>query len=195
MEYRAIEAPPTGRNHIQPFRRGTFIPRCLATALLLGMFAGCGAATAGEIPGLGGADLQQAWPADRGVDANKLVSLSEWLRSQNLDVHSLLVIKDDKLIFERYSKGLTQDHNYELYSITKGVTALLAGLLIDEGKISLDDKVSSILEKWRPDLAQDFADKQDIKVRHILTMSSGLQSNFKPKTDPLYYEEPDRLKL
>jgi CubicO group peptidase (beta-lactamase class C family) len=195
MEYRATEAPPTGRTHIQPFRRGTFIPRCLATALLLGMFAGCGAATAGEDPGLGGTDLQQAWPADRGVDANTLVSLSEWLRSQNLDVHSLLVIKDDKLIFERYSKGLTRDHNYELYSITKGVTALLAGLLIDEGKISLDDKVSSILEKWRPDLAQDFADKQDIKVRHILTMSSGLQYNFKPKNDPIYYEEPDRLKL
>src|SRR4051812_17634776 len=51
---------------------------------------------------LGGTDLQQAWPADRDVDANTLVSLSEWLRSQNLDVHSLLVIKDDKLIFERY---------------------------------------------------------------------------------------------
>ena len=58
-----------------------------------------------------------------GTRFKQLVSLSEWLRTQNLDVHSLLVVKDDKLIFERYSKGLTRDHNYELYSITKGVTA------------------------------------------------------------------------
>src|SRR5690349_9219704 len=96
MEYRSAEAQRTRRNHIQPFKRGTFIPRCLATALLLGMFAGCGAATAGEVPGSGGTELQRAWPEDRGVDSSKLVSLSEWLRTQNLDVHSLLVVKDDK---------------------------------------------------------------------------------------------------
>jgi CubicO group peptidase (beta-lactamase class C family) len=42
------------------------------------------------------------------------------------------------IVFERYSSGLTRENNYELYSITKAMTAMLAGKLIEEGKISLD---------------------------------------------------------
>jgi CubicO group peptidase (beta-lactamase class C family) len=121
--------------------------------------------------------------------------LSEWILKENLDVRSLLVIKDGKLIFERYSKGLTRDHNYELYSITKGVTALSAGILMNEGRLSLDDKVSTTIAKFRPDLKDSLADKKAIELRHLLAMSSGLFYDFKPKDDPIYYGAPDRLKL
>ena len=75
----------------------------------------------------------------------------------------LLVVKDGKLIFERYSGGLTRQQNYELYSITKGITSLAAGVLISEGRASLpDDEVSTVLTQWRPALQGDLADKQDI---------------------------------
>ena len=107
----------------------------------------------------------------------------------------LLVVKDGKLIFERYSSGLTRQQNYELYSITKGITSLAAGVLISEGRASLDDEVSTVLTQWRPALQGDLADKQDIKLRHVLSMSTGLLYNFKPPNDPIYSEAPDRLKL
>jgi CubicO group peptidase (beta-lactamase class C family) len=64
-------------------------------------------------------------------------------------------VKDDKLAFERYSGALDRDYNYELYSITKGVTALVAGMLIDEGRLRLDDKVGDRIAKSRPDLAEN----------------------------------------
>ncbi|MFC6521966.1 serine hydrolase domain-containing protein [Undibacterium arcticum] len=140
-------------------------------------------------------ELPRAWPEQVGVDSRQLVRLSEWIRKENLDVRSLLVIKDGKLIFERYSKGLTRDHNYELYSITKGVTALSAGILMNEGRLSLDDKVSTTIAKFRPDLKDSLADKKAIELRHLLAMSSGLFYDFKPKDDPIYYGAPDRLKL
>lgn len=140
-------------------------------------------------------ELPRALPEQVGVDSRQLVRLSEWIRRENLDVRSLLVIKDGKLIFERYSKGLTRDHNYELYSITKGVTALSAGILMNEGRLSLDDKAGTVLAKFRPDLKDSLADKQAIELRHLLSMSSGLHYDFKPKDDPIYYGAPDRLKL
>jgi CubicO group peptidase (beta-lactamase class C family) len=37
----------------------------------------------------------------------------------------LLLQKEGKIVFERYSSGLTRDNNYELYSITKAMTAML----------------------------------------------------------------------
>ena len=140
-------------------------------------------------------DLPLAWPESVGVDSRPLVQLSEWIRKQDLDVRSFVVVKDGKVIFERYSKGLTRNHNYELYSITKNVTALCAGALVDEGRSRLDEKVASVLAKARPDLKDAFADKQAIELRHVLSMSTGLVYNFKPTDDPIYYGAPDRLKL
>ena len=146
-------------------------------------------------PAAASADLPAAWPESVGVDSRPLVHLSEWIRRQDLDVRSFVVVKDGKVIFERYSKGLTRNHNYELYSITKNVTALSAGALIDEGRSRLDEKVATVLSKARPDLKDAFADKQAIELRHVLSMSTGLVYNFKPTDDPIYYGAPDRLKL
>jgi len=136
-----------------------------------------------------------AAPEAVGVDSQPLVRLSEWIRKENLDVRSFLVVKDGKLVFERYSQGLTRDHNYELYSITKNVTALAAGVLIDEGRSRLDEKIAPILAKARPDLKDALADKQAIELRHVMSMSTGLFYDFKPTDDPIYYGAPDRLKL
>jgi CubicO group peptidase (beta-lactamase class C family) len=140
-------------------------------------------------------DLPTAAPEAVGVDSRRLVELSEWLRRDRLDVRSLLVVKDGKLVFERYGDQLQRGHNYELYSITKSVSALLAGMLLQEGKLSLDDRAADVVGRWRPAVATGFADKREVTLRHVLSMSSGLHYDFKPKDDPIYYGAPDRLAL
>ena len=115
----------------------------------------------------GANEIQPAWPEDVAVDSTKLVALSEWIRKERLDVRSFLVVKDDKLIFERYGDDLSRDYNYELYSITKMMTSLLAGQLIADGKVHLNDSIAPILSNWRPDLKTALADKQDIELRHV----------------------------
>ncbi|MCW3479035.1 beta-lactamase family protein [Neisseriaceae bacterium JH1-16] len=166
------------------------LPLAACGTLIVSGAAAAQAVPMGDEPG-----LQAAWPEQVGVDSRELVRLSEWIRQQKLDVHSLLVVKNGKLIFERYSDGLTRDHNYELYSVTKGVTALAAGMLIDEGRAHLDDTADSVIGRWRPALKAAFGDKQTVQLRHVLSMSTGLQYDFKPKDDPIYYGAPDRLKL
>ncbi|AQG98806.1 serine hydrolase [Burkholderia sp. KK1] len=141
------------------------------------------------------AGLTQAQPEDANVDSRELVRLSQWIRDEKLDIYSLLVVKDGKLIFERYGAGASRDSNYELYSVTKSVTSMVAGMLIAQGKVSLDDSVATRLAAWRPDLRADFADKRNVELKHLLSMSSGLHYDFRPKDDPIYYAAPDRLKL
>ncbi|BAO86454.1 serine hydrolase domain-containing protein [Caballeronia cordobensis] len=141
------------------------------------------------------AGLAQAQPEDANVDSRELVRLSQWIRDEKLDIFSLLVVKDGKLIFERYGAGASRDSNYELYSVTKSVTSMVAGMLIAQGKVSLDDSVATRLAAWRPDLRADFADKRNVELKHLLSMSSGLHYDFRPKDDPIYYAAPDRLKL
>jgi CubicO group peptidase (beta-lactamase class C family) len=140
-------------------------------------------------------ELPEVWPEEAGVNSDQLVKLSQWIREQKLDVRSLAIVKDGKIAFERYSDGLTRDKNYELYSVTKALVGILAGDLIGEGKISLDSSVRDVVGGWRPDLKGAVADKDKVKLRNVLTMTTGLHYDFNPPNDPIYYEAPDRLKL
>ncbi|MFD2273563.1 hypothetical protein ACFS07_27685 [Undibacterium arcticum] len=45
------------------------------------------------------ADFPSSSPEAVGVDSQPLIRMSEWIRNDKLDVRSLLVIKDGKLIF------------------------------------------------------------------------------------------------
>ena len=140
-------------------------------------------------------ELPEVWPEDVGVDSGTLVKLSQWIRDQKYDIRSLVIVKDGKIAFERYSDGLTRDKNYELYSVTKALVGILAGDLIGEGKISLDSSVKDVVGAYRPDLKDAVADKDKVKLRNILTMTTGLHYDFNPPDDPIYYTAPDRLKL
>src|SRR5574340_1330057 len=60
-------------------------------------------------------ELPEVWPEEAGVASAPLVKLSQWIRDQKYDIRSLVIVKDGKIAFERYSDGLTRDKNYELY--------------------------------------------------------------------------------
>lgn len=150
-----------------------------------------GAATGAE-PEVG---VEMAAPEAVGVDSAQLVRMSEWIRQDKLDVRSLLIIKDDKLIFERYSDGLTRDHNYELYSVTKTLTALTFGILAEEGRIATSDTAAKWILKAHPEFEQALSDKKSIELGHLLSMSSGLLYKQVEGSDPLYFQAPNRLKV
>jgi hypothetical protein len=48
-------------------------------------------------------ELPQAWPEQMGVDSAELIKLSQWIRDSKVDIRSLVVVKEGKIVFERYS--------------------------------------------------------------------------------------------
>jgi CubicO group peptidase (beta-lactamase class C family) len=142
-----------------------------------------------------GKDMPTVVPESIGVDSAPLVRMSEWIRHDRMDVRSLVIVKDGKIVFERYGDGLTRDNNYELYSVTKTITSLLVGVLEGQGKLNPSTKAAPLIAKARPDLAPQLADKRDIALRHLMSMSSGLSYQTREGTDPLYYGAPDRLRV
>lgn len=79
---------------------------------------------------------------------------------------AFLVAHDGHLLFERYGPGYVQAQPQLGWSMTKSLTALVAGVLAGEGRLQLDQPV-----------LQRFAGtpKQAITWRHLLHMSSGLE--------------------
>src|SRR5262249_37930581 len=79
----------------------------VAAAMVLHAFL-VGAAMA-EVAAQPEPTLEAAAPETNGVDSAPLMSMSEWLRKDRLDVRSPRIVKDGKLIFERYSSDLTRE--------------------------------------------------------------------------------------
>ena len=140
-------------------------------------------------------DLPEALPEEVGIDSRALVRLSQWIREHELDVRSLLVVRDGRLVFERYSKGVTRDHNQAIYSVTKSVTSTLIGILVTQGKIDGDKvPVIDLLPAVKGFDEERLAPKRSIQLKHTLWMASGLEWTEHPMHTPIY-RAPNRLRV
>jgi CubicO group peptidase (beta-lactamase class C family) len=89
------------------------------------------------------------------------------------DVHSVLIIKDGKLVFEEYFYEYDRIKLHQQRSATKSIISALAGIAIDKGYIkSKDEPVLPFFPEYN--LNNDSDAKQKITIEHLLTNQSGL---------------------
>jgi CubicO group peptidase (beta-lactamase class C family) len=90
----------------------------------------------------------------------------------------VLVIKNGKIVLERYGLGRGANDRWTSFSVAKSVTSTLIGAAIQDGKIkSLDDRVSQYISELKGS-AYD-----EVTVRQLITMTSGVKWN-ESYTDP-----------
>ncbi len=103
--------------------------------------------------------------------------------------HSILVVKDSKLVYERYfldenEQDFTVTTKHVQFSATKSFTSALIGIAIDKGFInSTDDKFLDYFPEYSG-LSMD-SRVEDITIEHLLTMTSGL--NFDDSYSDIWY--------
>ena len=98
------------------------------------------------------------------------MTVDEYFTKQS--VAGLLVIKDGKILYERYGLGNTEDSKWVSYSVAKSVVSMLIGAAIQDGYIkSVDEKVTNYL----PRLKGSSYDQSSIA--NLLQMASGVQWN------------------
>jgi CubicO group peptidase (beta-lactamase class C family) len=100
---------------------------------------------------------------------------------------TVLLAKDGKLLMTRavglanrdFDVPVTLDTRFNLGSMNKMLTAVACLQLVEQGKLSLDDPIGKHLgEDWLPKV-----DKGKVKLRHLLTHTSGLGSYFTEEFD------------
>ena len=86
------------------------------------------------------------------------------------DVHTkaLLIVQGDSIIAERYAKGYDKDSKFLGWSMAKSVTGALIGVLVNQGKLQVDQPAP--VPEWK-----DTGDKRHkILLQHLLQQTSGL---------------------
>lgn len=82
---------------------------------------------------------------------------------------AVLIMIGGKTVFERYDNGWSAQKPHPLASGTKSFVGVVAAAAVEDGLLTWDELASDTLTEWKSDPR-----KCKITVRHLLTLSSGL---------------------
>lgn len=151
----------------------------LTAALAAAILSACGGGSS-EAPNVNPSSLAMVSTAPAGMAQAANPAVDNFVQTMMKDVEipglSLAVMENGKLIYAK-AYGYAQleratparpEHRFQIGSISKSFAAVAVMLLVEDGKIGLDDKIGthlgSVPSAW-----------DAITVRHLLTHTSGMQ--------------------
>ena len=102
--------------------------------------------------------------------------------------YSIMAVEHGKVVFEQWYDGKTPESRYDVQSISKTVLALAAGLAVEEGLFSVDDRVIDYFPEQLPEHVSDTLSA--MTIRHLLTMTCGLEES--PKLLSVFAKGADK---
>jgi CubicO group peptidase (beta-lactamase class C family) len=111
----------------------------------------------------------EAAPAADDAFLARCRAAAEYSRKQDGEV--LLVLLDGKPVFEDAISGWTVDSPHLLASGTKSFSGIAAARAIEDGLLSLDERVSDTIHEWKADPR-----KSQVTVRQLLSLAGGIES-------------------
>jgi len=137
----------------------------------------------------------EPWPLS--THYNRISLSPDFLKElENIQTIAFLIIKNDSIYYEKYSDGYSDHSISNSFSVAKSVVSTLIGIAIDDGKIkSVDQPIADFLPSFKE------GNKSNITIKHLLTMSSGLDwsesyiNPFSSVTEAYYGDDLQKLVL
>ncbi|MBQ2987799.1 MAG: serine hydrolase [Clostridia bacterium] len=118
----------------------------------------------------------RATPESVGIRSEHIYAfIKELSEMTELAPHLLMITKDNRIISETEFYPYRMDTWHVSHSLCKSITAIAVGLAVEDGILSLDEKITDIFSKRA--FSIDFVRQKDITVRHLLNMSAGCAFN------------------
>jgi CubicO group peptidase (beta-lactamase class C family) len=113
-------------------------------------------------------DLQE-----KNMDAEILEKMTAEIEKRGFSLHSVLLVREGCVVFERYYLPYTADSQQEIFSVTKSISSALIGIALDQGLIV---GTGVPLVELMPEYTATFdtIEKRTMTLEHVLTMQSGL---------------------
>jgi len=136
------------------------------------------------------------------MDTSQIVNLTKLILLDTFpNIHSLLIFKNDRLVYENYFSGYDEisgkktgyvehkiDNLHDCRSMSKSVTSACIGIAVKKGLIkNIDVPIFPYFKKYLENFDER---KKKITIRHLLTMTSGLKWN-----EDISYRDPRNTEL
>lgn len=114
--------------------------------------------------------FEKITPEQAGISSKVVTKFIKMLEKRGATTHGFLFMRGDKIFAEGYWKPFHQDYLHRQYSQTKSFIGIAIGLLEEEGKLNLDDKIVD----YFPEKIEGECDKylKEQTIREMLTMKT-----------------------
>ncbi|ANT54093.1 serine hydrolase domain-containing protein [Mesorhizobium amorphae] len=112
------------------------------------------------------------WPEGERVDASQAPEIAKILDDAAMagtGMRAVVVVKNGRIVGERYGDGFSQKTPLLGWSMTKTVNAAIVGTLVKNGKVAVTDQ--GLFGPWKAD------GRAAISLADMMAMSSGLEFN------------------
>ena len=114
----------------------------------------------------------RTYPEHVGVSSGRMLAMLKALeREKRANIHNLLVLKDGQVITECSHPGYSTNMWHLSHSMSKSLTGMAVGLAVDDGLLSVDERLVDIF----PEVHYKDAKFPKITVKHLLAMSAGVR--------------------
>ena len=115
--------------------------------------------------------LPRSTPEAQGVSSSAVAEFVSALDTEVSHVHGLMVLRNGHVIAEGWWEPYRPEYVHLLHSLSKSFTSTAIGMAIEEGILSLDDKVHSFFPGQVPESPS--WNQENMRIRDLLSMSTG----------------------
>jgi CubicO group peptidase (beta-lactamase class C family) len=110
--------------------------------------------------------LVRATPESQGIPSQAIGDFVDAVERAALGLHSFMLLRHGRVVAEGWWEPYARQLPHMLFSLSKSFTSSAIGMLVAEGKISVDDVVLQFFPDEAPALPS--ANLQAMRVRHLL---------------------------
>lgn len=120
-------------------------------------------------------NLSLVSPEYLGIPSESINRFLDQVQEKQLPMHSFLLLRHGKIAAEGYWPPFDENRFHRMYSVSKSFTSVAVGMMVDEGKLRLDDKVASFFPEYLPENPHPYT--LEATVEHLLMMATQNETN------------------
>ncbi len=93
-------------------------------------------------------DLIFVKPEEEGLCSQCVEAFLDRMEERKINLHSFMLVRNGNILTEAYYKPFDKDFQHRLYSSSKTYAAMAIGMLIDEGKLKLEDRIADYFPEY-----------------------------------------------
>lgn len=121
-------------------------------------------------------------PESVGIPSSAVLNFLNRIDAERINMHGFLLARHGRIAAEGYWAPWSSDRKHRMYSISKSFVSLAVGMMIDEGKLTLDDRVADYFSDKLPEKLHPWIAAST--VRDLLRMSTAHSRTSYTRDDP-----------
>jgi len=120
-------------------------------------------------------NLPRVTPGSVGISSKAISDFLDYIENCGTEMHGLMIMRHGKVAAEGWWAPYSKALKHNSWSLTKSYVATAVGVACDRGLVHLEDRIMDYFTEYLPEHPDEKLQK--MKVRHLLSMSCGMEPN------------------